>query len=89
MVEIKVVKSIYGKERFIFEQGGFIRAYDNTARGVARIVPERVMPVPIYFPESREAFVRKTADFLGRAKAILDRVVTGAKPEREFKGMLL
>jgi len=89
MVEVRVVRSLFGHERFIFEQGGFIRAYDNTAKGVARIVPERVLPFSLRFPESKETFVKKTADFLSRAKEILDRVVTGKKPKPEFKGMLM
>jgi hypothetical protein len=89
MVEIRVVRSLFGKERFIFEQGGFIRAYDNTAKGVARIAPERVLPFPMYFPETRERFVSKTAEFLSRARDILDRVITGEKPKAEFKGMLM
>lgn len=89
MVEVRVVRSLFGKKRFIFEQGGFITAHRNMSYGLVRIMPERFLLPYLHFPESRERFVGKTKEFLGKAVETLDRVILGEKPKPEFRGALL
>lgn len=80
-MKIETPRTLYGR-RYIFEQGMIIRALDDTASALARIVPERYLISWIAFPFP--GFKQATLARLEKARERLDRLIAGeSKPEEK------